>query len=110
MGREQLWFDQPEANVACETCGRRVSLKEGRLRAVPGRPQFMLEEFYCGDCSLDLVDVPTDAPKASPTRRSPSQVLSSSSDSGSSKSPVRRRERSRDGRKGRKTQSREPLS
>lgn len=102
--REQLWFDQPEANVACETCGKRVSLKEGRLRAEPGRPQFMLEEFYCGDCALDTFDLSRSAAlergeasatgsALSPTRRgrntSPTPSGSSSDSSETVRSPAR---------------------
>jgi len=47
---EQLWFTNPQANVLCERCKRRVPQKQGQLRGGVGRSSFMCDEFLCGEC------------------------------------------------------------
>jgi len=47
---EQLWYTNPQANVMCERCKRRVPQKQGRLRGA-GSSSFMCDEFLCNECS-----------------------------------------------------------
>lgn len=47
---EELWFTNPQANVLCEQCKRRVPQKMGQLRGGSGGSSFMCHEFICGEC------------------------------------------------------------
>lgn len=47
---EALWFTNPQANVMCERCKRRVPQKMGLLRGGTGGSSFMCSEFLCADC------------------------------------------------------------
>mmetsp|Transcript_74839 Transcript_74839/g.243039 ORF Transcript_74839/g.243039 Transcript_74839/m.243039 type:complete len:666 (-) Transcript_74839:41-2038(-) len=48
-----LWFTNPQANVLCERCKRRVPQKMGQLRGGNGGSSFMCDIFYCTDCAHD---------------------------------------------------------
>jgi len=48
---EQLWFNNPQANVLCELCKRRVPQKLGMLRGGSGGSSFMCDDFICGTCA-----------------------------------------------------------
>lgn len=49
---ESLWFTDPQANVFCEGCRRRVPQKRGRLRGAPGHASsFMCDDFVCNECA-----------------------------------------------------------
>jgi len=51
---EELWFTNPQANVLCERCKRRVPNKMGQLRGGNGGSSFMCCEFLCSECYNDL--------------------------------------------------------
>ncbi|CAE7628345.1 unnamed protein product [Symbiodinium pilosum] len=47
---EALWFPNPQSNVLCERCKRRVPQRLGQLRGGNGNSSFMCDEFFCDDC------------------------------------------------------------
>eukprot|EP00439_Symbiodinium_sp_Y106_P039758 s2784_g4.t2 len=51
---EHLWFPNPQSNVLCERCKRRVPQRLGQLRGGNGKSSFMCDEFFCDDCSAKL--------------------------------------------------------
>jgi len=47
---EDLWFSNPQANVQCDKCKRRLPQKLGNLKGGSGTSSFMCDEFVCADC------------------------------------------------------------
>lgn len=48
---EGLWYTNPQSNVSCERCKKRVPQRQGQLMGGTGGSSFMCDEFVCTDCN-----------------------------------------------------------